>query len=238
MNSIKIFFVISLVFCFFFSCKDNFDCEDGTGATISETRTVDAFHSLSLGIPAKVFITQGPVQELRIEAQQNVLQELSTFVVNQLLDIGLRKCLRRFSEVKIYITAPDIRALEIRGSGEVYGVNSWQVNELKLSILGSGKYQVKANGTKMTGRIEGSGSLELEGNFSTHQTKIIGSGSTKAFSLGADLVEAEIEGSGLIEIFAKNTLRAKITGSGEIRYKGTPQVESEVSGTGKVVNAN
>ena len=93
MNAFKFLFT-PLIMALAFSCDYNEDENIGpttgqsvtaSGNLVSETRTVDSFHSISANIVGRIFLTQGSLQELRIETPQNILDVLKTEVNNGVL---------------------------------------------------------------------------------------------------------------------------------------------------------
>lgn len=242
MKTIKMW-LVSLIWLFLTSsCVHLFDfdndCVNGSGSVISENRFVSNFDRVSLSGSGKVFVTQGEETDVVIKGQPNILNEIKTEVKDGELRIGNRRCIRSYTEIEVYITTPNIRALNISGSGYIQGQNDWLVNDLELKVSGSGKIQVSAVGDDFKAFISGSGDIQIEGASQTFTTTTSGSGNIKAFGLSTQDCESTISGSGDVEILVSDKLQARISGSGNVRYKGSPSIQSAISGSGRVINAN
>jgi hypothetical protein len=62
----------------------------GEGPVVSETRNIAGFHQIYLSIDGEVILRQGPVQEVAIEAQENILDILETRVRKGKLEIDFK----------------------------------------------------------------------------------------------------------------------------------------------------
>ena len=56
------------------------DCLRGIGDVVSENRTLPNFTGIINTIPAEVFITQGPLEDVRVEARSNIIADIRTVI--------------------------------------------------------------------------------------------------------------------------------------------------------------
>jgi hypothetical protein len=212
----------------------------GEGPVVTETRAIDDFDQIDLKVSGEVYITQGSTQEVRIEAQRNILDILDTDVRNGKLEIDFgRHWARRHKEIKVYITVPEITGLKVSGSGKIIGQSDFSTGYLDADISGSGNIDFSVVDTEtIDADISGSGNMNLYGNSQNLKMDISGSGKLRAFELTAENADIKISGSGNSDVFVEQHLKARVSGSGRINYKGNPTVDVNVSGSGKVVNVN
>ncbi|MCU0447004.1 MAG: DUF2807 domain-containing protein [Microscillaceae bacterium] len=237
-NLIKIFFV-AFSLAFLSACGSIFnDCVNGYGSTQTENRTVSEFQKINFTTTGKVYITQGNIQSVVVKAQRNVLDELNTNVSGGELRISMRRCIKSASPIEIYLTMPQIQGIRLSGSGDVQGMNRWQVNNLDLQLSGSGDIRAEFDALNAFAQLSGSGKIVASGTSLDFNTNLSGSGKIEAFGLISDDCEARISGSGNTEVNVSKQLNAQISGSGNIWYKGTPNISSQISGSGRVKNAN
>jgi hypothetical protein len=237
-NLINIFF-LAFSLAFLSSCGSLFnDCVNGYGSTETENRTVSEFQKINFTTTGKVYITQGATQSLVVKAQRNVLDELNTNVSGGELRISFRRCIKSASPIEIHITMPQIQGIRLSGSGDVEGINRWQVNNLDLQLSGSGNIRAQFDALNTFAQLSGSGKIAVNGTTLDFNSNLSGSGKVEAFGLISDNCEAQISGSGSMEINVSQQLNAKISGSGSIWYKGTPNINSQISGSGRIRNAN
>jgi hypothetical protein len=76
-NFFKYALIISSVVIVFSSCKkDGWPCKNGNGSIQSENRSVTGFTSIDNQAEANVILSQGTEFEVRVEAQENLLEEI------------------------------------------------------------------------------------------------------------------------------------------------------------------
>jgi len=88
-------------------CISSPNCVVGSGNVVNETRSVDSFYSIDLRGSGALFLSQGPQQPLKIEAEDNVLKVLTTRIESGRLIINLNACISTARPVRIYATAKD-----------------------------------------------------------------------------------------------------------------------------------
>lgn len=218
-----------------FDDDDLFGCIDGDGPLVTETLTIASFDRITLNLPAKVFIKQGPEQEVIVEGKENIIDELELDVNGDNWDIEIDDCVKDIGDMKFFITLPDIRALRIDGSGDIISENVLQIGDIFLSISGSGTIDVALEADDIEGTISGSGEIFMEGTCDSFDLLISGSGDIKAFDLQGSDGLIEIVGSGDAQLSATDDLTVRITGSGDVFYLGNPELDVEVTGSGDVV---
>ncbi len=230
--------IIAAVVLALAACDPIFDCTKGEGPVVSQTISLNDFHSFTLTGSGKVYISQGEAQEVRVEAQQNIINLLNRRVNDGHWNIDISGCTRKIEEPVYYITLPEIRAMKITGSGDVYGEGTLETGDLDVRITGSGKLTADVIADHIDVEITGSGDVRLSGESETAELKISGSGELSAYELFVQSYDIKISGSGDAKVYAEENLNVRISGSGSVSYKGTPAVNSNITGSGKVVNRN
>lgn len=174
---------------------------------------------------------------VEITAADNILDEITLRVIDGELIIDNRDCINN-TDINIFITMPDIRSVHTIGSGDIYGDNIWETDELELRVTGSGEIDVEFIADDVWSEITGSGRLTLYGDVNLSTIYVSGSGDVKAFGLEADQQEVDIKGSGNCEVVARDLLEVQISGSGNVFYKGNPHISATISGSGSIIDAN
>ncbi len=244
MNKLNwIFLLLATVFvaggCYFDDDDDGFlDCESGEGSIVTQELNLNDFNSLELNIDAEVRLTQGNPQRVVVEGQRNIIDLLEIDVRNDNWDIEFDRCVRRSEDLKIFITIPDIKTLQVGGSGLIFGENTFVGDDLILRISGSGDIDLAVDVEDIDSRISGSGKVRLEGITEDFEFKISGSGDYRTFDLESKRGEVDISGSGDAEVRVEDLLDVDISGSGDVKYKGRPILNVNISGSGRVIDAN
>lgn len=220
------------------NAKFNFswsDCVKEEGDIVRREISIDSFDKLHLNGSPTVFVTTGKTQKVEIETTQNIIDILKTKVTDGEWSIGFKECIKTKNGVKIYVDAETIKQLSVNGSGDFIGKNTFETDNLSLRIKGSGDIKVDVNANKLTSKIQGSGDIKLSGKTKSQTIVVQGSGDYTALDLTSDVAEANVNGSGDIQITVMESLTAKVNGSGDIIYFGKPaQVDSKVNGSGDI----
>lgn len=199
-----------------------------------EERDLSSFTGVSLGISGDLYLTQGSPQKVVIQAEKN-LDEIETQVRDGVLRIKTDNWTSRIKGVKIWITMPEVEALNVSGSGDIIAETPIHADEIELKVSGSGSINIdELKGDEIGAAISGSGDLKLAGSADEMELRISGSGSVYAERLEVDECGIKISGSGSCMIDVTGELDASISGSGRVTYYGNPQIDARVSGSGKV----
>src|ERR1700754_1099816 len=88
----------------------------GEGPVVDETRNTSPFQGLSVSVPADAYFTQSPDYSVKLQAQQNILDEIETVVSGNILKIRFRHPnvkIRNSEKITIHVTGPTARELEL-----------------------------------------------------------------------------------------------------------------------------
>lgn len=251
--------MLSILLLGLYSCDENSlnPCEKGIGSVVSEVRTVSNFTKIKLDISGDLYITRDSVFRLEISAQENILDEITTEVMGDLLNIDNDKCLRDHKTIRIDLSLPEVTSLEVDGSGDIFGLDRFETDNLNLFVDGSGGIEFEADADRIDIDIDGSGNITLDtqadqietdikgsgdlflsGDAFSHNIDIDGSGDVEAYPMQVNECVISITGSGDAEVEVSDELDVTIKGSGDVHYKGNPNVSANVTGSGKLVHEN
>jgi hypothetical protein len=218
-----------------------FQMVSGSGRIATETRNISGFSGVTLAGIGNVYITQGPADSLRIEAEDNLIPYFDTSIQRGTLKIGIKDVYMGVSllptrPVNFYVTLPNIEAVTLAGSGNIFA-GRLQSAAFRISLLGSGNIVTDAlAATDLDLRLGGSGNISL-GTVSANQVNanIAGSGDIHVDALTADKISSKTAGSGNITIGGKVAEQsAEILGSGDYLAGGlkTASATLRVTGSG------
>ena len=190
----------------------------GSGNIISESRELNNFTSIILLGSIDVNIKTSESNNCVVVADDNLIPYIKTEVVNNKLNISLNESYSSEEKLVVNINTPNYDEVSLSGSGNI-NILDFKNNNLSLNISGSGN-------------IIGNGEVE------TLVVKINGSGNLMSKEIKSKFATITINGSGDAEVFASDSISAKINGSGNIKYFGNPEnVDSIINGSGDI-NSN
>ena len=201
-----------------------------------ETRDLDPFTGIGIGISADVYYTPGNSHKIRIEGNSRDVKDLITKVEDGYLKLKYKDWRVKRSKLTVYITSKELDKVGLSGSGDFKSDKPVSSEEISIAISGSGNVLFAVlNTEELDVKISGSGDAILEkGSADEFDVKISGSGKVIAENFETSEFSAGISGSGSVKITVMDELDARISGSGSVYYHGDPQVNSSTSGSGKV----
>jgi hypothetical protein len=220
------------------SCSDF--CGDsvcGSGSILSEKREVGYFHSIEIRGGCQVLFEKGVQQELIVEAEQNILPLIKTWVRNDgTLIIESERSYDSRRGVTVYASMLEIQSFVIVGAGKVVGQQPFATGELTLLIDGAGSIEMNVNTENVYSTINGGGHIYLSGSAEFHKVEINGAGILDALDFLTSVYELTIFGAGYCHIYVTDILDVVLAGAGIVYYRGTPEViNSQISGAGKLI---
>jgi hypothetical protein len=221
-----------------FSCSDF--CDDsvcGPDSILSEKREVAYFHSIEIWGSCQVFFKKDVQQELTVEAEQNILPLIKTWVRDDgTLIIESEKSYDSNKGVTVYASMLEIRSFVIVGAGKFVGEQPFSCSELTLIIDGAGYIEMNVNAENVYSTINGGGHICLSGSAEFHRVKINGAGNLDALDFVISVYELTIIGAGCCHIYVTDVLDVVLAGAGVVYYKGEPRViNSQITGAGKLI---
>jgi hypothetical protein len=216
-----------------------FSLVSGSGVVTSETREVNGFDRIEMSGIGTLYITQGEVESLKIEAEDNILPKIKSEVRNGILSLGFgvddwSDIVQPTKPINYYVTVKDLTRIELSGAGRV---KSEIIETASLKILSSGAGDIEINNIvakELDVNLSGAGNCQVSGEVTNQSIDISGAGSYKAVELKSQVADVSVSGLGNVEIWAIEALDIQISGAGSVRYYGSPGITQEVSGAGSI----
>lgn len=218
-----------------------FNIVRGSGEITAESRPVSGFDTVQLDGAGRLVITQGASESLEIQADDNLLGDLTSEVQGNTLILGYRDQLWRRtilpSRPVIYtLTVTNLTRLTLNGAGDLE-ILSLETDSFDLAINGAGNIEIKDLSTgKLSVILTGTGSVTVNGVAAEQAVSLDGAGNYQAGDLQTYDTAIEIKGLGNGVVWATESLQVGITGGGSVSYYGSPSVSQQISGLGDVKN--
>lgn len=212
----------------------------GNGDITTSNRNEGNFRGVNAAGSFDVYFSQGDGNEIRIEADENLMQYIVTRVENGMLKIKTRNGvnIRPSQDIKVYVKSPQFTEVSLAGSGNMIAESKITSTErIKMSIAGSGDIRIsEVDAPKVEVHISGSGKVKGGGNTRDVEIRVAGSGDVEMRDLKAENAEIHIAGSGNVWIYASMKLDVNVAGGGDIHYFGNPSdVKSKMAGSGNLI---
>jgi len=211
--------------------------ERGSGQRVSESRNVSGFTRIKLAAPIDIVVRPGKFA-LTLNTESSVASLIRTEVQGDTLRISLSEPnVGLHGKHVAQISMPELRGVQIQGSGnaDVAGFN--QSGDVGLTVSGSGDVTYAGTSGGLSVSVEGSGDVTLsEGSATALKVAIDGSGNLRAANFKAKNVWAAVNGSGDVEVqVTGGAVQLAVNGSGDIRWSGDASAVSSVThGSGSI----
>lgn len=187
------------------------------GDVKTETRNTGAFTSISSYCSADILLTQGSETIVKVEADEDVIHKVITKVEDGELKVDIKGVLHNVKVLRVHVTAPQITAIKLNGSGDLMGMNLLKATNLVLVIHGSGDMELDLSATGVKASINGSGDMKLAGISGNFELNVNGSGDFIGKNLQLELAQITNHGSGDIRLTGTAvTTKIKSFSSGDI----------------------
>ncbi len=212
----------------------------GNGNIITSNRSEGNFDAVKASGSFDVLFSQAETNEIRIEADENLMKYILTSVENGVLRIRTKSGvnIRPSQDIKVYVKSPNYKSVSLAGSGNMIAETKIiSTEKIKLSIAGSGdiKFQ-ELDAPQVDVNISGSGKAEGAGNTRDLDIDVAGSGNVMMEGLKAENAKISIAGSGNVWVYASMKLDVRVAGGGDIHYYGNPaDIKSKMAGSGNLI---
>ena len=211
----------------------------GSGVVETEFHQFPEFNSIAVEYPADITVQQGKSEELEIEAEDNLLPQLSAEVRNGTLYLenterNWRDRVNPTKPVRVTITVVKLNHVQFPTAGKML-IDGLETDSLAISVSGAGDVTLTdLDAGNLEVNLSGAGNIHTDGVTEKLHLSISGLGNFNGDELQSQEAEVRISGAGSASVWVENELDASISGAGSINYYGNPAVSKSVSGVGSV----
>jgi hypothetical protein len=209
----------------------------GSGEAGQDVRDARGVREVALASLGNLYVELGEQEELRIEADENLLRYIETEVRGDTLTIRYRRgvALRPRLPIEYHLTVKELNSVKVSGAGNV-SLPEVASDQFVAEISGAGSIDLdELRADKLNVRISGAGNCEvLSGEVNDQVVSISGAGDYRAEDLDSNTAQVNLSGLGSATLLVREHLDVHITGAGSVRYRGRPTVEKHVTGVGNV----
>jgi hypothetical protein len=250
MLKILVFIVVCIIFisCTIIPIK-------GNGILVTSEETVSAFEKIHIaGGRIDVYFYESQEYQVIVTVDSNLKEYLKIDTKNDFLNIETKKGRSYlFTKCLVEVYCPTLTVFSISGSGYFKCIDKIITSTFESKISGSGKIegifecnnfssQISGSGEidgtidcdDFSVQISGSGKITVIGNNNNSNIHISGSGTFNGNNFNIKNATVNINGSGKMDIFVTDYLKANISGSGKINYRGDPKIDFSSSGSSKL----
>jgi hypothetical protein len=212
-----------------------FDGIKGNGNVKKQERSVDSFDGIDVGGAFKVYLKQGSSQKVVVEADENLLDVISTEVRGSMLKIKTTEDIRDSEALNIYITFTDLKKLDVSGACDLETEDKIKIGDLEMDCSGASDVMLKMSAGEIDLDCSGASQMDLYGTAEYIKLNISGASNLDASDLEVKVLDADVSGASKAKVFVTGELMADVSGAASLKYHGDAVVkEHDVSGAGSM----
>ncbi|RYG28452.1 MAG: DUF2807 domain-containing protein [Chitinophagaceae bacterium] len=190
-----------------------------------EVREAKNFEAMEISNAFDVYLSQGNEESVAVSASDPKYRDnIKVEVRGGVLIIGYDKQIKWNSgnkKLKAYISFKQLNRLKISGACDVFVVDEWKAENLKLDLSGASNMRGKMNLQKLMVDLSGASDLQLTGVVGQLNIEASGASDFKGFDLSVDFCNAKASGASDIKITVNKELSAEASGASDVKYKGS-----------------
>ncbi len=209
----------------------------GNGNVVDEERDVKGFTGIHVSSGIDVYLSEGDRFEVRVEADENLLEVIRTELSGDILEVGTdRVNIRSAESKKVHVTLPQLEALKISSAGDCVGQTPFHCEDRRISISSAGDLSIEVEADRINLDISSSGDARIKGSANSLDASLSSAGDLDAWDLEAKVVEVSASSAGDARVFATEEISMNASSAGNIYYRGDARVvHSSSSSAGDIV---
>jgi len=226
-----------IVALFFSSCAFdiNFgDGEKGNGVVIEESRDVsEDFTAVEASEGLDVYVTQGPVASIDVEADENIMELIATDIRNGVLRIHSLENIGRATK-NIYVTLPEVTALSTSSGADLWSKDVIKATKLDLDASSGSDLHVEAIAEEISADASSGADIKVSGTTDRLYADASSGADVNAKGLLSKTCYADASSGADISVNVSESLTADASSGADISYTGDAKVRKNKSVSGSV----
>ncbi|MDX5347764.1 MAG: DUF2807 domain-containing protein [Hymenobacteraceae bacterium] len=211
----------------------------GRGDVITAKRKTGDFAGIDVKGNFDIIVTFGKRPEMRIEAYENLEENIVTDVQENMLLIGPYRSFTSDTPVKIYLTVNRLEQIRAKG-GAVITIEenltkaNTNAEALIMDIRSGAKVDITLDSLAAKAKLFENGQLYLKGNTPNLIAEVEGNSVLAAGELAAERVWLRARSGSSAKIIADKELDVAVSEGATVFYRGRPDLKQEISSGGKL----
>jgi hypothetical protein len=222
----SLFSVLLSLLMVFGTIQSSAQSTKGNKKIVKETRSVEAFTGIDVGGAFNVYFTQQENMSLVVEADENLLEKISTNVNGETLYIKSNN-IKNATSLNIYLSAPGLNELIASGAANVKNENTLNGESLNIRVSGAASVELDIKINDLTTDASGAGYLKLSGSAAYHDVDASGAAEVKAGNLETIKTTANASGAADLTIRASEEAISETSGAGSVSILGNPEITTK-----------
>ena len=208
-----------------------------TATAGKQDRKVNNFHEIEISGAFNVTLTQGSVEKLVVEADDDILPKIITEVKSGTLIIKFRNntTINNSGKMNIELTFINLDGIDISGAVKLSGTHPLKFTHLEIEGSGASKINLNFTANKLDCDVSGASDIMLSGNVPEFYAELSGASNLNAEELKTRFCSLESSGASKARVNVSEKLSVEGSGATNVSYTGNPaSIDSDMSGASKL----
>jgi hypothetical protein len=207
----------------------------GNRNVVTKERKAESFTGVKVSSGIDVYLKQGSIETISVEADENlheyIITEVRAGVLNVYTDANIRFAERK----RVNVTMKEVNSVRVTSAGDVIGETPIKTDRLELSASSAGDIKLKVNAKDLKMDISSSGDITLTGEAETLDCNLSSAGDLNAFDLKVREANISASSAGDADINVSEKITARASSAGDINYMGNPKyIDAHSSSAGSI----
>jgi hypothetical protein len=199
----------------------------------SRTYTPGAFDEVEIHGSALVRLTQGAVDQVVVEGDEDLQGEVRLDVRDGRLNVRQSGSWKFWStrRLRLSVTLRDLKRLSISGAADVLAPQPMKLGKVLIDVSGSGLVRFdKLQAQELRFSVFGAGDGQFAGAVEQLAVTVSGKSDFRGEDLRTQVGRIAVSGLGDIRVWAERELAIGISGVGRVDYWGSPELTRRTPG--------
>lgn len=212
----------------------------GSGRIVTEKRNTGGFNGVSASEGLNVELSYGEVEEVEVEADDNIIKYIETDVRDGILRIRMEdNTSYRNAHLKVYVRAPRINSLKASSASEILVKELLKNNDkLRLNASSAARISLTVDAPELSIQASSGSTVEISGRTRDYTAELSSGSDLKAVDLLSERVSIKASSGSSASVHASVSLKARASSGSDIRYRGAGNVEKTLSSGGSIEKLN
>ena len=207
----------------------------GNRNVVSEDRKINSdFESIKVSEGITVYLTQSDDIDLRVEADENIIDLLVTEVEGDVLKIYFDKNVSRAKAKNVYLSAEKISSIKTSSGSVVKSENGIKSKDIVLRSSSGSNIDIKIEALTISASTSSGAQIEVSGSTESFTGDASSGSEIDADNLIAKNGNVSVSSGAGIDVHVTDELTARASSGGNISYEGNPNLNKSKSSGGSI----
>jgi hypothetical protein len=208
----------------------------GSGNVVTQERSVSGFDKVAISAGMNLYLEQGTKEYLKVEAEDNIIRNITTEVNGGKLTVKFKNLLGGVSATKpvnVYLTVINLKEIDA-SSGTSISSKEINTDSLKIDISSGAEGEMIVNANSCDVNLSSGSTLKLSGIVQNQKVDLSSGVDYRDADLVSKNVKINVSSGASAKLNVSDNLDVNISSGGNVEYSGTPAIVSNISSGGSI----